>query len=121
MVGRASITSADDVVVSPALSVATAVSVYTPDERGVNVVVYGGEVTGVPIAMPFSKNCTWVIVPEGAEASAVSVMGCDTVDMLPACGEMMLTVGGGSVTTVTLIVGLVATLPSLSVTSAEIV
>lgn len=69
-----------DVATVPRESVACAVKVTAPATAGVQAIVYGAVVTGAPMATPFSKKSTRVIVaPAIGAAEAVSVTGVPTV------------------------------------------
>src|SRR5208282_3554458 len=97
--GSASTMIEPDVVVSPALSVAMAVRVNSPVVVGVQLNVNGDVVT-FPSEIPFWKNCTDAIVPDEETALALMATAVPTVTVPPEVGEVMFTVGGGSVTTV---------------------
>src|SRR5512140_2482615 len=64
---------AADVVVRPALSVATAETEYCPAATFDQVAVYGA-VVATPSDVEPAKNSTFVIVPSVSEAAALSVI-----------------------------------------------
>jgi hypothetical protein len=108
----------EDVVVSPELSVAIDVRVYTPLEVGVHETVYGW-VEVVPMEIPFAKNWTLAIVPLGEVAFAVTVTPVPTVTVPPVLGVTRFTTGGGSAVTYTKTLVLLTLSLRLSTTWAE--
>jgi hypothetical protein len=110
--------TAAEVVVLPAASRATAVSVWEPLLEAVvsTEIEYGAVVSSAPSAIPSPKNCT-PTTPTLSAAFALTVTVPDTVD--PFAGEVMLTVGGavsggGPFDTVTVRTADVVTLPAAS-------
>lgn len=87
--------TAAEVVVAPWLSVALAVKLWLPAAALASVAAYGAAVSGDPIAVMPSKNCTLATVP-GATSLAVAVISMllPVVKVAPLAGVVMLTVGG---------------------------
>ena len=75
--------------------------------------------SGVPIAVVPSKNCTLATVP-GAVSLAVAVIGmlAPTAKVAPFTGAVMLTAGGALFATVMLTAAEVVVAPELSVALA---
>jgi hypothetical protein len=101
----------------PELSVATAVNAYTPAAEGVNCAV-NGAAPEEPMLTPLAKNWTFVIRPLPSEVDAPTVMGLPIGYVLPAVGDVIVTVGTVPDEDVTVTAGEVVLLPSVSVATA---
>jgi hypothetical protein len=93
--------TAVDTDVVPRLSTARAVKVVGPPVVGIHVIEYGAVVIGLPMGVPLARNCTLATVAPAATATAVAltVVGVPMTIVLPALGEVTVTVGPGTATT----------------------
>ena len=91
-VGAAALTvtlTADEVTVVPAESVARAVNATVPTALGVQVVVYGEDVTAAPTWVPLAKKVTdEIVAPPIGVALAVNATPVPTVAVEPLDGAV---------------------------------
>ena len=83
--------TAADVVESPRLSVATAVSEYVPATTPVHVKV-NGLVVELPICAPFARNATLATDPSVSAAVAAMEIDAGSVKLVPAAGAVVCVV-----------------------------
>jgi hypothetical protein len=69
------------------------VRLYVPGVDWFHVMPYG-LVGSVPIAVPFAKNWTLLIVPSGSLATAASAIDAGAWNVAPLAGDITETVGG---------------------------
>ena len=106
-----------EVVASPRLSVATAVSDTLPALVGFQLAEYG-DVVEVPTAVPLAKKSTLATVPSLSAAVALMETVVPTRKPEPALGDVILTEGGLFEITLTWTEADVAANPKSSVATA---